>query len=115
MLRHPESRASNDDAARVFRQAGRFTSLLRAPGLLRGLGRVLPELLGLLGQSLRLRPDELRLEAHHFLNVLGADQLLGELERARDVLLGERHGLAAYVLGSGLSRRGVTAQRPDRL
>src|SRR5207302_1427866 len=40
---------------------------------------------------------------------------LGKLEPGGDVLLGERHGLLAHVLGAGLSYAGLPLQGSDGL
>src|ERR1700690_2238854 len=85
--------------------------LIRGFQRIRGhLAGALAEFLGLLRQCLHLGPDEGRLQLEHLLDVLGTHQLLGEVERGRDVLLDKAHRLPAHVLGALAGRFGLPFQ-----
>ncbi len=75
-------------------------SALGRPGVLGGHACALAQGLGLLSQHLHLALDVFGLQLHHVLDILGPQQLLGELERAGDVLLGEADRLDGHVPGA---------------
>src|SRR5580704_10003301 len=103
-----------------LRPNGRRSGGSAPPTLIRGFQRIcgrlagaLAKLLGLLRQRLHLGPDVGRLQLEHLLEVLGAHQLLREVERGRDVLLDEAHRLPAHVLSALAGRFGLPFQCAD--
>jgi hypothetical protein len=65
-------------------------STLRRRGVFCRLARALAQLPGLLGERLHLPLDEVGLQLQYVLHVLGSHQLLGEFERAGNILLCKR-------------------------
>ena len=64
----------------------------------------LPQVLDLLAQNLDLPLDKLGLHPDEFIDILGLNDLLGEVERGEHVTLGKFHRLLADALRTDLAR-----------
>ena len=80
------------------------------PGHLAG---AFAEFLGLLGQHLHLGLDVVRLQFQHVLDISRLHQLLREVERGRDVVLGENDRLLGDILGTLAGALGLAFERAD--
>src|SRR5262249_18900445 len=91
----------------------RTASASRRGGVLGRPAGALAQFPRLLGERVHLPPDVVGLQRHYVLDVLGAYQLLREVERTGDVLFGETHCLVGDVLGAPAGGLSLVFERVD--